>query len=76
MALSPQQKQMIARKLDALGFPRPCSLCGGESWTVQDDIYVMPIVSGGALSLQKGLAVVPVICDTCTHTLLFVADGQ
>lgn len=65
-------------KLDRLklDLKMPCPNCGGKDFGTMSDPYcILPsLVKGEAgyeLSPDKGLGIMPVICNTCGYILLF-----
>jgi hypothetical protein len=64
--------QKLIEHLSVKWKQKPCPLCGGGPWNVQDTTYqLMEFSEGGALVLGGPiLPVIPVICANCGNTVL------
>lgn len=50
---------------------RPCPMCGGGPWTVQDSTFqLMEFSEGGLVLGGPVLPVIPVVCTNCGNTVL------
>ena len=50
---------------------RPCPMCGGGPWQVQDSIFQLLEYSDGGLTIGGPvIPVVPVACTNCGNTVL------
>lgn len=50
---------------------RPCPMCGGGPWSVQDSTYQLMEFQEGSLAIGGPIVpVIPVICGNCGHTVL------
>jgi len=59
-----------------IGLKIPCPNCGGKNFGTMDNQYcLLPSLvkaeQGYELAPDKGLAVMPVICNTCGYVFLF-----
>jgi len=56
---------------------RTCPVCSRSDWSVPDCIFEVREYNGGKLVLggdQRMMAIVPVVCQACGHTLMFSAS--
>ena len=50
---------------------KPCPMCGGGPWNVQDSAFQITEFSGGSLVVGGPvIPVVPVVCGNCGNTVL------
>ena len=74
-ALTQEQKERIAAWLKARGVPRPCSMCGANSWTLANHLVTPPIYRSGGSFMFGGPAYpqAMLMCTICAHTVYFNA---
>lgn len=58
---------------------RPCSLCGGNSWNLNNTIFELKEFTGTNMIIGGGISLFPVLvvtCNNCGNTLFLNAIKQ
>lgn len=75
MRLNEQQKKIVEEKLSFF-FRKPCEVCSGREWLMNDTIFELREFEKGKLIIggkSKVFPVITVTCKSCGHTYFFNA---
>jgi hypothetical protein len=80
MKLSEEQKKKLAERLNSFPPPQKCSVCGQNTWSLNDTVFEYREFQGGGFVLGPNQSVYPAVFITCnncgnTHVLNAIRIG-